>query len=214
MKNIKQKITRTRLDAFLKKHANNGKTLDIGCSTSGYAKYFPNRIGLDIAEKEGVDVVGDAHDLPFSDNEFEVILCTEVLEHLHSPQIAINEMRRILKKGGTLILTTRFIYPIHDAPHDYFRYTKYGLKHLLSQWKILELEEETDTMGAFAVLLQTIALKSKLRGGRLMRGIFFFAAYFLRHLSWLLVFQSAGSRANPVAESNLMSSGYYVVAQK
>ena len=126
------KITRRRLDAFLKKYATTGKTLDIGCSTGPYATYFPNRTGLDIKKTPAVDIVADCHDLHMiGDEQFDCVLCTEVLEHLHTPQQAINEFHRVLKKNGTLILTTRFIYPLHDVPHDYYRYTRYGLEHLL-----------------------------------------------------------------------------------
>lgn len=209
-----KKITRTQLNKFLEAQKTDKKTLDIGCSTSGYAQYFPNRVGLDIVKKEGVDIVGDAHQLPFPDETFENILCTEVLEHLHTPQRAVDEMWRVLKVGGKLILTTRFLYPIHDAPHDYFRYTKYGLSHLLSKWGNVEIIEETDTMGTFGVLFQTVALKSKLRGGKVTKHLFFAAAYIAQRLSWLVTFQSAGSREKPIPESNIMVSGYYVIAQK
>ncbi len=107
---ITSKLTRKQLDKFIERHRSDGYTLDIGCAYSPYAAFFPNRVGLDIKPWPGVDVIGDAHQLPFEDEKFDNILCLEVLEHLHSPQTAVAEMRRVLKPGGHLILSTRFIF--------------------------------------------------------------------------------------------------------
>ena len=137
---LTRKITRPRLEAFLKKYASNGKTLDIGCGSALYGNFFPNRTTLDIEARPGVqvDIVGDAHDLSnIADASYENILCTEVLEHLHTPAKAIAEFHRVLKPGGLMILTTRFIFPLHDVPGDYFRYTKYGLRHLMREFEII-----------------------------------------------------------------------------
>ena len=115
-------------------------------------------------------VIGDAQALGIADASFPVILCTEVLEHLPEPQRAIDEMYRVLAPGGTLLLTTRFLFPIHDAPHDYFRFTKYGLRHLLRRFEILELREETDAVGTIAVLLQRLGMQAQtLRAGAAAR---------------------------------------------
>ena len=127
------KITRVHLERFLQGQATPKRTLDIGASIGSYAAYFPNRVGVDIERAAGVDIVADAHALSFRDGSFEVVLATEVLEHLQEPQKAVDEMFRVLKPGGTLLLTTRFLFPLHDAPHDYFRYTRYGLEYLLRQ---------------------------------------------------------------------------------
>ena len=72
------------------------------------------------------EIVGDAQEMPFADATYSTILCTEVLEHIPDPQKAVDEMYRVLKPGGTLILTTRFLFPVHDAPGDYWRFTPYG----------------------------------------------------------------------------------------
>src|SRR5438105_3348465 len=147
------KISRSHMEPFIARHKSDAYTLEIGSGSSYYRHYFPNRVGLDVREGEAVDVVGDAHALPFKDGTFERVLCTEVLEHLHTPQKAIDEMHRVLSPGGKLILTTRFIAPIHDAPGDYFRFTRYGLAHLLREWSEVSIEEETSTPETFGHLL-------------------------------------------------------------
>lgn len=212
---LKKKITRARLHTFIVKHATDKKVLDLGASSSPYAHLFPNRVSFDIEAREGIDVVGDAHDMPFSDNEFEMIVCTEVLEHLHSPQIGINEMRRVLKPGGKLILTTRFVFPIHDAPHDYYRYTEFGMRHLFSEgWEIISLEPETRNFETIAVLLQRIAFQSKMRGGLFTNALVLLLAKVVAKLGWLIKSENGINSTKDLYECNIFASGYYVVAIK
>lgn len=211
---LTKKITRINLDKFISKYSSDKLTLDLGCSgTPNYSKYFKNRVGVDIAAGEGVDIVADAHKLPFEDEKFEIILCTEVLEHLHSPQIAISEMKRVLKKGGLLILTTRFIFPIHDAPNDYYRFTKYGLKFLFNDWEILELREETGTKDAFAVLAQRVGFQSKLKCNFFMKAVLFLLAKIILK-SPDLIKKEYGDIGHRQEEKNIMSCGYYLACKK
>lgn len=210
---LTSKLTRNRLAGFIEKHKGNGLTLDIGCAYSPYAEYFPNRVGFDIKPGPGVDMVGDAHHLPFENEKFDNVLCTEVLEHLHSPELAISEMRRVLKRGGILILSTRFIYPIHDAPDDFYRYTKYGLKYLFRDWEILELEEETDTKDTFATLIQRIGYQTKLKGGIFTKAVIFFLARIISFLPSLIK-KEFGNIDKSIEEKNILTSGYYLVCKK
>ena len=105
MRSLTKKITRQRLNEFLREQATDAKTLEIGSVGHNSATLFPNVVTTNISESSKVDVLGDAQNLPFKDESFEVILCTEVLEHLKKPQLAVDEMKRVLKKGGKLILT-------------------------------------------------------------------------------------------------------------
>ena len=213
---ITRKITRPRLDAFLAKHASDAQTLDIGSGNNQYGKYFPNRTTVDIEQREGIDIdiIGDAHDLHMIDNEsFDVILCTEVLEHLHTPAKAIAEFRRILKPKGTLILTTRFIYPLHDVPGDYYRYTKYGLEHLLQDFEIEELQEETNTVETLAVLYQRIGFQCDTLWLKPCKLLWFLKAMIVKHCSWLIT-KEYGDIGHKKEEQNILSSGYYVAARK
>jgi SAM-dependent methyltransferase len=212
---LTSKLTRARLDPFLARQANTKYTLDIGCANAPYANLFPNRVGFDEREAPGVDVVGDAHALPFPDDTFEQILWTEVLEHLHAPQQAIDEMRRVLAPGGTLILTTRFIFPLHDVPGDFFRYTKYGLRHLLREWEIVSLEEEAGTMETLGVLLQRIAFQADLRGGIITKTLFLMLARITGVFSFLIKKEyGMRSKIDVREEQSILASGYYVIARK
>jgi len=207
------KLTRVTLDRFIVAHASSGRTLDLGAQTGPYAGYFPRRVALDLRPTPGVHVVGDAAALGFAEATFDVVLCTEMLEHVPDPQRVIDEMRRVLRPGGLLLLTTRFLFPIHDAPHDYFRFTKYGLRHLLRRFEILELQEETDAVGALAVLVQRLGMQAETLGWSPLRAGWLLAARMVRPLSFVITREYGDSR-RLVPETGIMTSGYHVACRK
>lgn len=110
---------------------------------------------LDIDESRGPDIVGDlcSENLALESESYDIVVCSEVLEHCYNPITAVSNLRRVLKKGGKLILTTPFIFPIHEAPHDYFRYTEFGLKHLLKDFSTTSIETSNSYPAAMSVLL-------------------------------------------------------------
>jgi len=210
---LSRKLTRVSLDRFIASHATGRRTLDIGAQNGPYAAHFPHRVALDIRRGNGVQIIGDTQALGIADATFDVVLCTEVLEHLPEPQQAVDEMFRVLKPGGQLLLTTRFLFPIHDAPHDYFRYTKYGLRHLLRRFEILELHEETDAVGTLAVLVQRLGMQAQTLGWRPLRAIWLLAAQAVRPLSFLITEEYGDSRRT-TPERGIMTSGYHVACRK
>lgn len=208
-----EKITRRSLDRFLAPLATEARVLDIGSGGSSYERYFPNRLTVDIDPARKPEVIADAHQLPFDDACFERVLCTEVLEHLTDPARAIAEMYRVLAPGGMLILSTRFVYPLHDAPHDYFRYTRFGLEHLFREWHDVQIVPEVSTMATIGVLVQRIAFQSEVRGGKVTKAFLLILAELFTHLDWLLV-REYGDIRRSSAVSGILSSGYFVTAQK
>jgi SAM-dependent methyltransferase len=116
-----------------------GDLLDVGCGEKPYEWIFGSQVeryvgcdwGATPHSLHHVDLLADAARLPFHDATFDTVLSTEVLEHVSDPARCVVELNRVLRPGGTLILTTPFLYWIHEAPHDYFRYTPYGLKALI-----------------------------------------------------------------------------------
>jgi SAM-dependent methyltransferase len=117
-----------------------GTMVDVGCGTRQYESIFREAvnayIGLDwpaVAERAFPDVIADALNIPFTDVSVDTVLATEVMEHLPSPQSFLWEVRRILRVGGTLILSVPFMEPIHEEPRDYYRFTPYSLRLLLEE---------------------------------------------------------------------------------
>ncbi|MFA5118627.1 MAG: class I SAM-dependent methyltransferase [Candidatus Omnitrophota bacterium] len=112
-----------------------GVLLDIGCGEKPYQAVFDGYcsryIGLDVTTSSGKpDIYGSAEELPFRDNSFDTVLSIQALEHVRRPQVLFREAYRVLKKGGCLILTAPMDWGIHEAPHDYYRFTRYGLSYL------------------------------------------------------------------------------------
>jgi SAM-dependent methyltransferase len=110
--------------------------LDVGCGDLRYRRYA-EKPGWECvfsdfeARAEGVSIRLDVHALPFKDESFDTILITEVLEHLANPGVALREIRRVLRYDGDVILTVPFIWGLHEIPFDFYRYTEFGLCHLL-----------------------------------------------------------------------------------
>jgi len=209
---LTQKITRKKIGEFVAKNATDKLTLDLGCSNSPYIDLFPNRVGFDIKKGKGVDMIGDAHSLPFENEKFEVILCTELLEHLYNPFKAIEEMHRVLKPGGKLILTTRFIFPIHDGPGDFFRFTIYGLKKMFENgWRIKEIEEEVESVKIFAVLLQRYAFQNELN--KVVKAFLFLFSKFLNKIPNFSKGEFMNLKKAKI-EHSIMTSGYYLILEK
>lgn len=210
---LRRKIVRSKLDPFIASQGTAELVLDLGCANSRYARHFPNRIGIDIIQGRGVDVVGDAHHIPIKSSSFSVVLTTEMLEHVQNPQAVINEIERILKPGGKVILTTRFLFPIHEAPFDFFRFTKYGLKHLFRHWAHVEVKNDTKPFEGLGVLFQRMAFQSDFRGSKMMTFICLLTAQMLR-LCDALVKAQYGDYARRVSENEIITNGYHVVAVK
>jgi SAM-dependent methyltransferase len=126
-----------------------GVLVDVGCGTKRYAdvvgEVAERHIGLDhpasYHRNDSVDVFGLADALPFAAGSVDTVFCAEVLEHLEEPALAVVESFQCLRPGGTAIFTCPFIWHIHEAPRDFFRYSPYGLRHLFTSagFEIVEL---------------------------------------------------------------------------
>ncbi len=77
------------------------------------------------------DYVCDLSEIPVEDGRFDHVLLTQVLEHLPEPAKVLAELHRVTAPGGTLWLSAPFFYVVHERPYDFFRYTPFGLRHLV-----------------------------------------------------------------------------------
>ena len=209
-----RKITRIKLDQAISAYANDGLTLEIGSyGMADYKKYFPNRVGIDIRPGEGVDQVASVYALPFPDNHFDNVLCISVLEHLIEPQKAIAEMQRVLKKNGKIILSAPFLFPIHDAPDDYWRFTKYGLQILFNDWRIIDLKGETNAQESLASLLQRLGFQSDIKMRYFFKTIIYSMSYVLLKLPYLFS-NIYGDIRKTKLEKDAFSGAFFLVAEK
>lgn len=132
----------------LAEHAQDMRVLDAGAGRLAYKnlikKYAKSYVSSDFSKThKDLDVVCDIEEMSFKDGEFDVVFCSQVLEHVPHPTQAFAEINRVLKKNGIAIITVPLLGYIHNAPHDYFRYTKYGLETIAKEnnFSLIQLEE-------------------------------------------------------------------------
>ena len=87
------------------------------------------------------DIAGDLQDMPLADESLDAIICTEVLEHVTDPMLAVREMWRVLKPGGILLASAPFLWPWHGTAdyHDYWRFTHEGWARLMAPFASVEI---------------------------------------------------------------------------
>ncbi len=118
-----------------------GYLLDAGCGEKPYSLIYDEvvekSIGCDVEycihDQKSVDVFATLDDLPFENETFDTVLCTNVLEHVAENVKGFSELARVLKYDGYAIISVPFLYPLHEAPHDFYRYSIYGIKHQLEK---------------------------------------------------------------------------------
>lgn len=163
-----------------------------------------NVVTLDIDKKRIPDIQGDICTYDFQGSTYGVVVMGEVLEHLHSPHLAINNIYTILRSDGKLILTVPFLFPIHESPHDYFRYTRYGLEYLLKKFHKVVIKERNTWAEAINVLWVRHLMEQNFRS-QLMAPVFISMAVILLPLMLLMGY---------MIKTNFMTTGYLVSATK
>ncbi len=146
-----------------------GHLLDIGCGKMPYKDYiFQNSsitsyTGLDIAtaleysSTVKPDFTWDGITMPFADEQYDTAFGTEVLEHCPQPGIILKEVNRVLKPGGAFFFTVPFLWPLHETPHDEFRYTPFALERILKESGFRDIDLSA-TGGWHASMAQMLGL--------------------------------------------------------
>lgn len=124
-----------------------GDLLDIGCGNKPYESLFDGLItkyiGCDIIQSNlyRVDILSPANKIPLEDCIFDTIISTQTIEHVEDYQGLVNEAYRLLKPDGHFILSGPFVWPLHEEPYDFFRFTKHGFKFILDKagFEVLEI---------------------------------------------------------------------------
>lgn len=113
-----------------------GNLLDFGCGAKPYKSLFNHVLsytGVDLENEghshknESIDFFYDGRSLPFDNNTYDSIFCSEVFEHIFNLNEILPELNRVLKHGGKILITCPFVWPEHEKPYDYARYTIYAL---------------------------------------------------------------------------------------
>ena len=137
--------------------------LDIGCGVKPYLPFFRGVAGsyrgIDAEAGPGADEVGTAESLPYADASFDVVLCTQVLEHLYDPSAAVAEIHRVLRPDGVAFVSTHGVFLFHPDPpgsdRDYWRWTHAGLSRLFTttaDWAQIEVVPNGEAVACLTYL--------------------------------------------------------------
>lgn len=138
------------------------RVLDVGCGVKPYYPFFApvasEYVGVDVVENPAAELLGPVEALPVDDASFDVVLCTQVLEHCDDPGQAVRELRRVVRPGGRVLASTHGVQVYHPSPTDYWRWTHTGLRRLFegnAEWSSVEVEPGAGSASALGMLLAT-----------------------------------------------------------
>lgn len=199
-----------------------GRVLDVGCA-DGWARAVLadcDYVGLDYPVtaiamyRTSPDVFADGKAIPFVNDSFDTVLLLEVLEHVRDPDGVLREIARVLKPGGQLLLSMPFLYPLHDAPHDYRRYTEYGLRHSVAAagLAVKALSPRVQGFESAALLTAIACAEAALSAARTQRWRLVFAPFFIAAIPLV---NTCGWLCGRIAgKSQMLAAGFALVATK
>lgn len=166
------------LENAISKYAT-GKVLDIGCGNKPYESLFTNITkyeGCDIVQSSDkkVDIVCPATEIAAENEQYETVFSSQVLEHVQDHLKMLQEANRVLKKGGTIILSAPMCWEHHEVPYDYFRFTKYGMQYIFEKagFSVIEIKSNGGKWAFLGQMTQNIILSSTQNKKNILRKIF------------------------------------------
>jgi SAM-dependent methyltransferase len=193
-------------------HLCRGRLLDIGCGEKPYEAILSDGVteyvGLEhpdtLHARDRVDVWGDAHDLPFEDASFDCVCAFHVIEHTADPARVMGEAARVLRANGTLLVAVPFMWGIHEAPRDFYRFTPYALRELYRRVGLMQVAvEPLGGFWAMASLRLSYALARFARGPLRVPVLAFVSAV-----------QGAGMVLDRVDPVDTDAAGYIAIGRK
>lgn len=162
---IRHKISTKNIRKLCEENATDKMTLVVHSEDVDYKPYFPNAYAVTKRPDRPADMHVDLyyHDLArIPDESYEVILCTGLLEHIPDPQRLIDDLYRILKPSGRLIISASSAFSVHEGPNDFFHFTQFSFRLLFGKWSKIEmLRGSCQPFETIAILLQRILIQCK-----------------------------------------------------
>ena len=182
------------------------RVLNLG---GGPRRYRPTDVTLNLDSFTNVDVVGDAHCIPFMSDTFDTVICNAVLEHVTSPETVVAEAIRVLKPGGKLYAEVPFIFFFHGYPSDFRRFTLEGMRVLFGGLTDARFGitngPVSATLQSVNTLLQLVIPPRARWALRLARGAFGWTMFPLKYLD---------RRINRREDAHILAGGFYVLGAK
>ncbi len=199
----------------LVKDRKNPIILNLGCGERFIGREILEKsykiLNLDIYPFPGVEIIADAHKLPFKNETFDVVICQAVLEHTKAPWLVVDEIFRILKKEGIVYAEIPFLQGFHPSPTDFYRFTIQGAEQLFCGFEKLDLDVCVGPSSTLSWILREYicGILSFFSEKRLLRGIGYFIS------SWItfpIKYFDFFFFRRPLAHR--ISSGIYFIGKK
>jgi SAM-dependent methyltransferase len=162
----KKKLSTRNLDRLCEEYATSEKTLVIHSEDVEYKPYFPNAYTVTKRQDKPADLHVDLYYTELSkisDESYNVIMCTGLLEHIPDPDRIIADMNRILKPGGRLIISASAVFSFHECPDNFFHFTPYGFRLLFKDWSRFDmLRGASQPFETIGILLQRILMQCEI----------------------------------------------------
>jgi SAM-dependent methyltransferase len=148
-----------------------GAVVDVGCGWKPYLPWIEDRceryVGVDVGP--WADVQGVSERLPIKDGVADLVLCTQVLEHVDNPVLCVAELGRVTRPGGVVLTSTHGVQPYHPVPDDYWRWTHAGLSKVFRENGDFEHVEVHACGGTIACMAYLGTLMLSLSGDRIAK---------------------------------------------
>ncbi len=149
------------------------RLLDVGCGVKPYehlfTPYVAEYVGVDVANPSA-DLEGTVEEIPVPEGSFELVLCTQTLEHAIDPARAVHELRRVVAPGGRVLVSTHGVQVYHPNPVDLWRWTHAGLERLFREngdWSAVSVTPSSGTTACLGMLvvhyLDLVAKRARVR---------------------------------------------------
>ncbi len=214
-----------------------GKLLDLGCGNKPYYDIYSSlcseSVGCDVPfslhKDSHVEVLCFAEDIDkhFEKETFDFILCTEVLEHTLNDRQVMNNISKVIKTGGVLLISVPFTYVLHEEPHDYRRYTYYGLTQLLrdNKFRIISTHSMGGTLSSGFLIIYYFFMKlffyaftkigiTKLRDNFVIKTLFSLPELIMYKLYAPFFRRKLKMNSAPGKNEKFSSTGYFFAAIK
>jgi SAM-dependent methyltransferase len=150
------------------------RVLDVGCGVKPYFPFFEpyasEYVGVDVVPGLGADLIGPVEAIPVEAGSFDLVVCSQVLEHCDDPAQAVRELRRVTAPGGRVLASTHGVQVYHPSPNDLWRWTHAGLEKLFrdnGDWSALDVRSGAGTTACVGMLLtqflELLAKRASLR---------------------------------------------------
>jgi SAM-dependent methyltransferase len=190
------------------------RLLDVGCGLKPYLPFFEQNVseyvGLDVGSPVA-DLEGFAEEIPAPDGSFDLVLCTQTLEHVNDPGRVVQELRRVAAPGGRVLASTHGVHYYHPNPDDFWRWTHAGLERLFREnadWRAVNVTPASGTASCIGMIVASfidlLAKRARVRP---------LAAPFVASIN--LLSRSVDGLSTYLREPNpgTLSANYHVVAE-